>query len=274
MAAAKRIPFDKPVGLQAWFRIAASCWPMALKLGLLSWALLLSAAPASADPVPGEWIRVPSPIDDAVFTSVKNQTQRALSQNPPARKIVYHFIPGDLRNFGPCSDLAAFLIKENQGRAETYASVDKPLRGHAVLPALACQFLYMGPDAMIGFDEDAYKRGAPFDLSTVSKYLKVSEGRGKKPTSLILKMLDQQLVVYQVKAGGKQYKLDKNQAGKYNIDPIWFLTAQDHNSQPEMYLPQGSYGYFTTDQAMETGLCGRRFETAQRLVEALGLPAS
>jgi membrane-bound serine protease (ClpP class) len=240
--------------------------------------LLLAGSTAHAQREHGEWIFIPSPITSATVAQVKNQTERAInSKQRPARKIIYHFQPGELSSFGDCSDLADFILKDLKGQVTTYAYIDKPLKGHAVLPALACKFLYLGPEGKIGFDEEALQRAGQIDTPKVHKYLDVSELRGR-PVALVLKMLDPSLTVYLVDSpkNGKQYKLDllQPQAARHGIDQKNFLSNEDRLNQPKDVYKPGNPGFYSADEAVTAGLSGRKYSNPQQVAEALGLPGS
>jgi membrane-bound ClpP family serine protease len=245
-----------------------------MALALLPWC----SSTAWAQREQGEWIIVPSPITSGIVAQVKNQTQRAIeNKQRPARKIVYHFQPGELSSFGDCSDLADFIMNGVKGQVTTHAFIDKPLRGHAVLPALACRFLYLGPEGRIGFDDEAFQRAGQIDTPKVHKYLDVAELRGR-PVALVLKMLDPSLAVYLVESprSGRHYKLDllQPQAARHGIDQKNFLSNEDRLNQPKDVYKPGSPGYYSADEAVSSGISGRKYANPQQVAEALGLPGS
>jgi membrane-bound ClpP family serine protease len=243
-------------------------------VALVAW--LLASPTAQAQREPGEWIFVPSPITSATVVQIKNQTARAIKQRQ-ARKIVYQFQAGEPSTFGPSSDLADFILNDDliKGQVSTHAYVDKPIKGHGVLPALACRFLYVSPEAALGFDEETLRRGGPIERFVVNRYLDIAERRGR-PVALILKMIDPSLVVYQVDAPkrGGPYKLDGEQAKRYGVDSANLLSPEDRlNPRKEVYAA-GVIGYYSADELIKSGMSGRQFTTAQQVAEALQLPGS
>jgi membrane-bound ClpP family serine protease len=241
---------------------------------LTALALLENTSTLYAQRESGEWIFVSSPITSETVARAKNQTERALKQRQ-ARKIVYHFQGGEPSLYGECANLADFILETTKGQASTHAFIDRPLKGFAVLPALACRFVYVGPEGGMGFDEEALRRAGSIDASKVNKFLDVVERRGR-PAALVLKMLDPGLAVYLVESPmqGKQYKLDINQAARYPVDQKTFLTAEDRNAQPRDVYKAGAPGYFGADELVLAGLAGRKYSGPQQLAEALGLPGS
>ncbi len=227
---------------------------------LFAFAFLVGVVPAQAQPAPGEWVKVRGPITSEKVKQITNQTNQALARG--ARIIVYEFEFGDVSEYGECRNLEKFILDEIQGRAETYAYIEKPLKGHAVLPALACQFLFMGPEAAIG-DVTFRRENRSIDQAERVDYVHVADRRGKEPP-LVLKMLDRKLSVYQIDsaAGGRKYKLFGD------------LTAEDRNSQPKQIKREGEVGLYTTKEALEHGLCSKQFGSAQEVAEFLQLPGS
>ncbi len=85
----------------------------------------------------------PGEITTETYRAIRNDTERAIKRQ--VGKIVYEFQSRELSEFGPCNDLANFLLKDIRGRVQTIAVVDGPINGHAVLPVLACSSIYLPP---------------------------------------------------------------------------------------------------------------------------------
>ncbi len=246
-------PVDRPVGRfrpLSFFRIGVfgfACWFAGL-------------APLAAQPAAGEWIVVRGPITSEKVKQISNQTNHALSRG--SRIVVYQFEFGDVSEYGECRNLAKFILDEIQGRATTYAWIDKPLKGHAVLPALACQYLFMGPEAVIG-DATFRRENRAIDEAERVDYVEAASRRSKE-RALVLKMLDRKLVVYQIDTatGGRKYRLSTE------------LTPEDRNSQPKEVKREGEVGLYTTKEALEYGLCSKQFGSAQEVAGYLELPGS
>ena len=105
----------------------------------------------------GYWIRLQLPIDNSTYSQVQHSVQRAQSENKGDRHVfVLEFVARDLNNagqgtqFGDAQKLARFLASDELNGATKVAYIPKALFGHAVLVALACDQIVMGPDAKMG----------------------------------------------------------------------------------------------------------------------------
>lgn len=262
--------------LQPDFPLARLRWA-----GFCGWLLLaLAAAPSAAQApgrVQGEWITLPGEITSEAYTQFKIDTERAIKNG--ARVLVYHFQAGEISEFGPCVDLANYLLDRIEARVETVAYVDRPLFGNAVLPVLACNKVYLGaggdgrPEASLGFNEAALSRTAPIDRTKAQSYLNVAERRGR-PSALILKMLDPQLVVWQFEANGRRYKLDAAGVERLGLPEALGLSADEQRLQPAVYAPAGKPGVYSAREAEAAGLINLTVASPQKLAERLGLPAA
>lgn len=245
-----------------------------LVLALIAGIGCLPPLAAQEERTAGEWFLVRTPITSESVTRLKNATNRAIDSRG-ARKLIYQFQFGGASEAGPCVDLANFLLRDIRGRAETYAYVDKTLTGHAVLPALACNYLWLGPDGAIG--QVASKVGEEVaDKALQLKYIEIAEARGKSP-ALVLKMLYPELVVYQIDAvDGKKFKLDRDQAQRLGIDARYALAADEMHLDPRPVLREQEPGLYrpSDPRTRAFGLWGRVVASPQELVELLGLPGS
>ncbi len=139
-----------------------------LLAGLLALACLGAYTPSAAraqaqiqatpEANPGQFFLIEEPIDSEVLERIKASTRqllaRTLAQKSPAPILVFEIRPGRAQpgssSFGTSFDLANYLSTELGGARLTVAYVPQPLKGYAVLPALACDELVMGPEASIG----------------------------------------------------------------------------------------------------------------------------
>jgi membrane-bound ClpP family serine protease len=255
---------------QRWILVQAKPWLAALVALALGQERLLAAP---EDRVPGEWLVVRTPITSESVTRLKNATHRAI-EGRGARKIIYHFQFSGASEVGPCLDFANFLLRDIKGRAETYAYVDRPLLGHAVLPALSCNYLWLGPDAAIGQATTPTQDAA--DKALQLKYIEVAEARGK-PVALVLKMLYPELVVYQIDTPeGKKFRLDREQVQRLGLDPQFALGANEIHLDPKPVLREREPGLYkpSDPRTQAFGLWGRVVASPQQVVELLGLPGS
>jgi membrane-bound serine protease (ClpP class) len=121
-------------------------------------ALAQGQAQATPETNPGQFFLIEEPIDSEVLERIKASTKqllaRTLAAKSPAPILVFEFRPGRAQpgssGFGTSFELANYLSTELGGSRLTVAYVPQPLKGYAVLPALACDELVMGPEASIG----------------------------------------------------------------------------------------------------------------------------
>ncbi len=264
-----------PVPLSSRIPCNNAIRPWLLGLFAAVGGLVLDSAPVQAQRADGAWIRVPSPLTSEGVTRIKNETQRALrAQGGRAVIVVYHFKGGEPSKYGDAYELAKFIDSEFKGQAESVAFIEGELRGHAVLPALACQKLWMKNDSGLG--DAKYPKSQPVEVSERQQYETIAERRGR-PVPLVLKMLYDDLTVFEVKppAKAKGYKLSKEDVTRRNLEAKYALTPDEVNLQPQQILPPGQVGFYPAKQARELGLVsGQEFATEQEVVEALGLPGS
>jgi len=148
-------------------------------------------------------IRVPIPIAGEGDTRLKAMIDELLVrwQDAAGRPtLVLEFGGGDeglqrASQFERALSLARFLASEKLNRVRTVAYLSGPVRGHAVLPVLACEQIIAHPDAEFGpagLAEDA------LDPTVRSGYVEIAERRRTIPTPVVLGMLDPQLAVARV----------------------------------------------------------------------------
>ncbi|MCS7015945.1 MAG: hypothetical protein NZM42_07495 [Gemmatales bacterium] len=213
----------------------------------------------------GALLTVPSPLSSETITQLRNQIEHHISLGN--RKIILHFQPGPPSSFGVARDLAQYLLRGIRGRAEIHAYADKPLTGHIVLPFLAAQYRWLGPEgglgqAQVGTDQ-------PISHADRAFYLEVAQGRGL-PEALVLRMLHQPLSVYRVVENGQvRYKIeDTPLARQLEIEPR-LLTIPAEGGQLVIVGGEGA-GLFRAGQAEEFGLA-RRLNGLEELVDTLQL---
>jgi membrane-bound serine protease (ClpP class) len=245
---------------------------------LARWQVLtLVCALASLPPVlaqqpsDGEWIVIPGEITTETFRALRVDTERAIKNG--AQKIVFEFQSRELSEFGPCLDMASFLLDGIQGRIQTYAVVDGPINGNAVLPILACRSVYLTPQATLGFDARALEKSGLADVTKVAGYMKVGENRGR-PVALLIKMLKPELVVYRFDKDGQQFRLSKQQCDEFNL-PVsekHLLGKDDARFQPQEYLRAGTLGQYRADEAEKLSLINRVYTTKTEIATRIGVP--
>ena len=150
----------------------------------------------------GQWIRVDLPIDHAGVVRVKQTIQRGLGAARGERIVfVLEFdaapTAGDAQgtSFGDAYELAKFLAGDQLNAATTVAYIPRSLRGHAVLPALACDQIIMASAATMG---DAGADEKTIDGTMLAAYQEIPRTRHTMPVAVALAMLDRSREVLRV----------------------------------------------------------------------------
>lgn len=251
LAGASVRPFRFPRGGSFWLT-AVGC-------------LLLTTA-AQAEKGQGEWIDVPAPISSEVVNRVRIQTERAVAQG--AQVLVFRFRGGESSDFGPCKDLADFLLDAKEPRRlegrEIVAYIDKPLNGHVMLPVLACQSIYMHGTATLGFDARALER-TKLDDVTVRAYTQVTQSRQGRALAIPMKMLEPEFTVLQFEDGGRRLKLQSHRAPPPGLDPGELIKPDELNLQPKVFSEAGRPGIFTAKELDQVGFIARIIDSQQEL---------
>ena len=141
-----------------------------LQPGLAPWRWLNNPRPA-ARPRPGQFFTITEPITHETIARIRAATRQLVDRNAAAEQgtrpiLVFEFLPGETApgssEFGACYDLASLISQELAGAKLTVAYVPQPLKGYAVLPAVACTEIVMGSTASLG---PITPEGQPFDAA-------------------------------------------------------------------------------------------------------------
>ena len=127
-------------------------------LGLLA---MLVGPSAAQGPAPkgnvGQFFTVAEPIDTETIKQLQDTAapliERLSARGADRPILVFEFKPTEgpvATSFGAASDLQDFLLKRLRGAKQTVAFVPQPLSGYAVLAALACDEIVLGPKATLG----------------------------------------------------------------------------------------------------------------------------
>ncbi|WP_254507037.1 NfeD family protein [Anatilimnocola floriformis] len=148
-------------------------------------------------------IQVPLPLTGNVDQLVQGQISRAVKRLPADAKrptLILEFRPeaesaGEGSDFSRAHSLARYLVGEDLATVKTVAYLPHSVKGHAVLPVLACEQIVMSKDAELGaagVDEkllDETMRGA---------YREFATRRLTIPPAVALGMLDDDLEITRV----------------------------------------------------------------------------
>src|SRR5262245_61196818 len=184
---------------------------LALLAALCSLAALTAQdkAPAGGTPAAAYCFDVPLPITDAVEKSVTRRVERVVRQLGQAGKqaggrrpvMVFEFRPtsgtaGEGSSFGDAVDLARFISGDKLSGVETVAWVPKTVKGHAVLPVLACEKIVMAKDAELG--AAGINEKTPIENAIRSAYVEYPARHRTVPPAIALGLLDKDLGVFRV----------------------------------------------------------------------------
>lgn len=238
--------------------------PLEARLALAVWVLTVlfplptclrparaqkAAVPAESNP--GRFFTITEPITNDVIEHVKAATRqlvdRSAQQKDAVRPIlVFEFRKGEsapgTSEFGASYDLANYILSKLKGAKYTVAYVPEPLNGYAVLAALACDEIVMGPDASLGPITPEGHATDPAFREPV-RFLAQRKGRD---ADLLLGMLDKAADLRAVRTANKQihYVLPENME-KFRAD------HQVVDDQPAW--EGGRRGVLTARRAREEG---------------------
>ena len=219
----------------------------------------------------GRFVRVTLPITgrtDARIRRIVHQAVDRVKKEDARLTLVFEFeVPRGQKDYGQGSEfgaayaLANFISGEELSGVRTVAYLPQPIRGHAVLPVLACQEIIMAGDASMG--------AAGIDEKTItptlrSAYAEIANRRRTVPAIVALGMLDPAIEVLQV----------QTEVGSEFVAPegLAELRKEHTTKEPVVVKRAGELGEFSGSQARRSSFA--RYLAADRrgVVKALGLP--
>src|SRR5262249_41432937 len=152
---------------------------------------------------------IAEPITNEVIAHVRAATKQLIDRCAAQGVepiLVFEFRPGEVlqgggREFGSCYDLANFISTKLEGAKRTVAYIPELLRGHAVLAALACDEIVMGPEASLG---PIPPEGQPVDPALRDPVRFLAIRKGWPHPDLLLGMLDRNADLRAVRTADKQ----------------------------------------------------------------------
>jgi membrane-bound serine protease (ClpP class) len=155
--------------------------------------------------------------------------------------------------------LARFLSGEQLAQVRTIAHLNGPIRGHAVLPVLACEEIMAHPESRLGRAGET----EPFIDDTLrGVYREIALRRSSIPVPVVLGMLDASLIVYRLKVlGGATYALE---------DQVEQVKQQETVSEVDRIVPPGEMAEFSGSQLrLEFGFASHLVRDRAQLAAAL-----
>ena len=229
-------------------------------------------APSDAPPPVGQVIKVTLPIKNSVTDQVISRARRAadrLSAAGGTKILIFEFTTGD-RNFGRGSnfhkalELADFIAGPELARhgIKTYAFLPGTVKGHAVLPIIACQGIVMHPDAEFG--EAGIDEQGPVAPRVLSAYRRIADERKTVDEAIAVGMLDGRLEVLKVQTPTSvEFVLREDLAE---------LSKRVQIIAKSTLIPEGEMGLFSGHQARDLGLVKLLAEDLRHLAQSLDLP--
>jgi membrane-bound ClpP family serine protease len=226
----------------------------------------------------GRLIRVPLPILGTADDQVIAAATQALSELPPGKErpvLVLEFSASDNQqdgagqtgagsNFERSLKLARYLSSREVSAAETVAYIPKALKGHAVLAAMACESIILGPNAVIGeagLDEPAEQTTDP---TVRSGYREIANRRRTIPAEVALAMLDKNVELL---------KVETEVSPEYVLAEDLEALKQKHSITSQKVLsPAGQFALFTGSEARSEGFAKYLAEDRTALARALSIP--
>ncbi|MBI2826193.1 MAG: hypothetical protein HYX69_16050 [Planctomycetia bacterium] len=242
--------------------------PVLISVLAVPWAAMASGqdaggkAPGAAEKRVGRLVRITTPISDKVDNRIRRIVDSVITDAKRRGEwpvFIFEIEPGRA-NFGQASELARFLSSPALNGATTVAWIPKPISGHSVLIAMACDEIIMSPEAEIG---KAGEFEAVIEPSFRSAYVEIANRRMSIPADVALAMLDpaSELVMIETDVS-REYVLASR------LDE---LRKQKPFEKPKVIKPAGRPGVFSGTAAWELGFVKSLAENRAEVAKALGL---
>lgn len=244
-----------------------------------------SAAASAAEPetkpsppaVQGRLLRVSLPVTPSVVAATKSMVRGAVGQfekegllgRDRRPVLILQLDPGKTpfglgSKFTQALAIAQLLTSSDLAEVKTVAYLRRPIRGHGVLIAMACETIVMAPDAEIG-DAGADLSDDRTILPVVREgYRQIARRRRTLPVAIALGMLDKDLEVHKVETEVSiEYVLS---------DQIDQLRRRRAIQSDEVLIRRGELGRFTGREARQLGFARYLAPDRAALARVLGLP--
>lgn len=220
----------------------------------------------------GHIVAVPLPITGSADLQIQRTIDQILEELPadgPRPVLILEFRPrpgtqGEGSQLERAKALARYLVSAKLSRVRTVAWLPKSVRGHAVLPVLACEEIVMHPDAEIG---DAGHDETLIDPDAESDYKFIAEQRLTIPVAIVRGLLDKQLAVSKVETlEGVRYVLADELEELKQKAAVKSITTVKDPGQPASFSGR--------DLRLKYGFVSHLASDRQELAAALKLPAN
>ncbi|MEX2026348.1 MAG: hypothetical protein WEH44_03590, partial [Pirellulaceae bacterium] len=237
----------------------------------------MPAAAQGAGETAAYLVQVPLPIEGNVDAQVKSRVQLVLKslENAAAAKdaskrplLILEFrsssgSEGETSSFGRSLELAQFLTSEELNRVRTVAYLPQSVKGHAVLPVLACEAIVMAKDAEIG---EAGHLADTVTEAAITNYVEVARRRHTIPDAIARGFVDSKTAVYQITTDtGVRYE---TAAGRDALQKEGMILRETTVFEP------GEPHKLIGVQMRDFGFAIHKAENRRELTSALELPAN
>ena len=243
-------------------------WPLllALLVNSIGFAAMASRpTTAGLEETPAAFFTVTEPItSETISGSAWRPSKSSIPRPRPSRGsdpiLVFEFRAGESApgssEYGACHDLANLISRDPDlaGAKLTVAYVPKPLKGYAVLPAVACTEIVMGSAASLG---PIAPEGQSFDAD-YREFVRFLAIRKTRDPDLLVGMLDRDADLRLIHTADKtvHYVLAENLQAFQKLHQVI-------DEQPAW--EGGHRGVLTAKRAREEGFCKRTADSPAEL---------
>jgi len=210
---------------------------------------------------PGQFFTITEPITDETITRIRAATRQLVDRNASAGTppiLVFEFVSGETApgtsGFGASYELASLISAKLAGAKLTVAYVPQPLKGYAVLPAVACTEIVLGSTASLG---PITPEDQPLDAALRGPIRFLAVRKTREP-DLLLGMLDRDADLRLVRTADK--------AVHYVLaDNMKEFVKSHHVIEEQPAWDAGQRGVLSARRAREEGFCKRTAESPAEL---------
>jgi membrane-bound ClpP family serine protease len=269
--------------------VACVLLALAAIVGFLSgqWREWLPATSAADGPVqppteavvkddarPAFRVDVPLPIADSVDTLVMGRIDRVLRtlpKNGPRAVLVLEFRPREgaeganaqASDFARSLSLARYLSGDRLSHVQTVAFLPATVKGHAVLPVLACEQIIVARDASLGA---AGINETEIDAILRRGYSEIADRRRTVPAAVAIGLLDKNVGVFKVTTpDGVRFEL---------ADDLPALRAAGKVIKEDPLFREGDEHLLTGRELRTLGFASHNADDLRTLAAALQLPTA
>lgn len=232
--------------------------------------------PAANSPQTAHYFVIPLPLSDAVEKSIIKRVEQSLTRLPKSDQrpiFVFEMRPasgtaGEGSSYGDALDLARFLAGDRlaQAKVKTVAWIPKTIKGHAILPVLACEQIIMARAAELGAAGIDEKQA--IDNALRDEYQHIAQRHQTVRPAVALGLLDKDIAIFKATLVQNKEVRYVTQTELQKLSDQGQVTRQDTLFQPgDAHLLSG--------QAMrDAGFVTHIADSRRALAAALELPPS